>query len=635
MDLRTGRPALVGAVLVAVLAAVLLSRTDLLPPGPHTDYSEIGEGTDLDIQLQYAWAAADYPVAAIPHWDPHPDFGQPLFANPEAFVGHPGFVLGRGGGPQVGMRLLYGLQIVVLLLGGALLGVRLGVPWWLGMACALPLLSTEEWHQRIGVGHLMIIGLTSWPLAMAGTLGGLEAAERGDRTRTALWGALAGLAIGTAFLGGGHYATSFGAFLVALTGWIWMAGVAPTVGIAAVAGIPFLLPGGREWSTVPLEVAAFAVIAWGLWAGRERLRGGITLLLGLALGLFATAGVRLLPAYAVVRMNWRSRPWRKLESQPLDLAPILERWRELALEELLPVAAPWQWLVLLGGLVALMAARRSRAAAALGGAGLLFVLLAWGAGRTMHPWRVLTLIPGLAAINYPGRLQWILLILPWFGWAAVLARGVAGRGERVLLGASLVATALLVGGVRDRALLQPFPEAVDTGLQRAAAVTGVIDGGSDLLLSGTSHRGLIRPGFATGIGFLPLSTPVHEGVGLGHAEAERRPDQGTPDRLDDAVQIGGSTNRWTATAAPGTQVRFAQRDVRGWRCRGGEQVWYPEDDPKDVRQPHRGNNWLRVRVGETGEAECTFHTPRLWLGGLAQVVALGGLLVLWRRRGSG
>ena len=626
------RAALLAGV-VAVALAGALGTTDLLPPGPHTDYAELGAGTDLDIQLEYAWAASDYPAWAIPHWDPHPDFGQPLFANPEAFVGHPAFVLGRAaGGPQTGLRWLYRMQIVILLLGGVALGARLGVPWWLGLAAALPLLSTAEWHQRIGVGHLMIVGLTCWPLAAAGAVGGFDAAGRSDHRRATLWGALAGLAVATAFLGGGHYATAFGVLLILLTGWLWLAGRPGALALAGVAALPFLIPRG-EWSPVPLEIAACAVVGWGLWRGRDRLRGAGLVGVGLGLGLVAGSGARLLPAWRIVRMNWRASPWRELESEPLDLAPLLDVGRELALEQLLPVAEPWHWAILVGGLAALLFVRSDRGLSvpgALGVAGLLFVLLAWGAGRPMHPWRVLTLLPGLAAINYPGRLQWILLILPWFGWAALLARGAAGRGRSGVAACAALAVALAIGA-SDRLWLEPYPEAAATGAPRATEVSQVVIGGSDLLLSGTSALGWIRPGLATGIGFLPLEGPVHRSEALAQAEAPRRPEQGTPDAIDGAVEAVGGANRWTVRAPPGTQVRVVQRDVRGWSCRGGEQISYPEDDPRDVRVPHRGNNWLRVVVGESGVAICTWRTPGLVLGALLQLLAIAALAVLGRR----
>ena len=68
---------------------------------------------------------------------------------------------------------------------------------------------------------------------------------------------------------------------------------------------------------------------------------------------------------------------------------------------------------------------------ALGVAVVVCVLLGWGAGRPMHPWRVATLAPGMSAINYPVRLQWFLLLVPGFGWLRFLAwagvRWSAGR----------------------------------------------------------------------------------------------------------------------------------------------------------------------------------------------------------------
>ncbi|MCO4774251.1 MAG: hypothetical protein KDA24_29765, partial [Deltaproteobacteria bacterium] len=118
MSERVTRWDVLGALVLSLLCVAYLARVDLLPPGPDTDYAEVGEGSDLDIQLEMAWVATSYGAGAVPWWDPYPDFGQPLIANAEAFVGHPGFVLGkRVGDPNAGVLWMYRVQLLVLFLG--------------------------------------------------------------------------------------------------------------------------------------------------------------------------------------------------------------------------------------------------------------------------------------------------------------------------------------------------------------------------------------------------------------------------------------------------------------------------------------------------------------------------------------
>ena len=97
------------------------------------------------------------------------------------------------------------------------------------------------------------------------------------------------------------------------------------------------------------------------------------------------------------------------------------------------------------------------------------------------------------------------------------------------------------------------------------------------------------------------------------------------------LSIEGHLDTWMVRAPVGSQVRVAQRDLKGWRCRGGELVSYPEDDGLGVPTPGRGNNWLRVRVGDAGATVCRWRPPGLWLGVLLQLLALGVLGVAWRR----
>lgn len=637
------RTEIAAALLVSLVIALALGRTDLLPPGPHTDYSEVGEGSDLDIQLEMAWVAARYD--GVPWWDPYPDFGQPLVANAEAFVGHPGFLLGkRGGDPQRGVRWMYSVQILVLMLGACWLAVGLGLPWWTGPPLMLPMLASAEWQERLGIGHLMVVGLTAVPAACAGWL---AAVSLGGSRRFAAVGlaALGGGAVGLGSLAGGHYPTAFTVFALLLASWSWVAG-RWSFALLAVLAVPFGLPAGLAVPSWPGEAAVLAVLAAGLWFGRSRILDGATPLVGFAMGVLATAGWRLVPSFAVVKLNWRAASWRRIEVDPLPWSEFFADGGDRSMEELLRLS-PWGLLGLLVGLALLAAPWVERAqaeqlprvvtplrpAAALACAVGACVLLGWGAGRPLNAWRVATLAPGMAAINYPIRLQWFLLMVPGFAWAALVGRGVwrASR-ERVpaWVGPALV-SGWLVWACADRVQFSPYPEASPTGAARVGGVTGVLTDGSDQPLSRTSWEGWIRPGFATGIGFGYIASPEFDGSGLASGEQERGEGEGWGGPTGSEVAAAGVLDRWTVRGPPGEIVRVAQRDLLGWRCRGGELVRFANDDALRIATPTRGNNWLRVRLGEEGEAVCRWRPPGLWVGALLQLLALVGLAAAVRR----
>jgi hypothetical protein len=636
------RAQLAGALLVSVALTALLGRVQLLPPGPATDYAEVGEGSDLDIQLEMAWVASSYGPGSVAWWDPYPDFGQPLIANAEAFVGHPGFLLGgEEGDPQRGVLWMYRVQLLVLLLGACWLASGLGLPWWTGPPLMLPLLASPEWQERIGMGHLMILGLSAVPAALAGWHGGLVAAAEGRRARGLVVGALGGGAVGLGSLAGGHYPTAFTLFALLLASWGWLAGPRFAAALGALVALPWLLPSSlAEVTPLPVELAVFAVLGAGLWAGRRCVPAAATPLLGFGAGLLAVAGWRLVPSFVVVKLNWRASSWRTVEVEPIPFAAFLGGGEgEGGIETLLRAPAPGLLLVAVLGVVVLTtrlgrppgpaetdparAAREGTAAqatAAVAFAVLVCVLLGWSAGRPLHPWRVATLAPGMSAINYPLRLQWFLLILPGFGLLAAATRAsVTARLPRALVPA--LVSAWLVWTLLDRAQLDPYPAAAPVDIGASERVRGVRIGGDDATLSRTSMQGWVRPRFATGIGFGLLETPPHEDASLGHGEEVREPGEQTPARSAADVTILGVRDTWTVTAPPGSQVRVAQRDLRGWRCDGGTQVTYPNDDALRVPTPLRGNNWLRIEVGPTGTATCRWRPPGLWVGIALQLLA--------------
>ena len=632
--------AVVGAGVLSLALVAYLGQVDLLPPGPTTDYTEVGEGSDLDIQLEMGTVAAGYD--GVPWWDPYPDFGQPLIANAEAFVGHPGFVLGkRPGDPHRGVLWMYRVQLLVLFLGACWLAVGMGLPWWTGPPLVLPLLASPEWQERIGIGHLMVIGLTAWPAAFAAWLAGLRDAHEGRWGRGLWLASLGGGAVALGSLGGGHYPTAFALFALLLASWCWVAEARLSAALVGLMAVPFGLPmGWSEATSWPGEGAVLALLAFGLWRGRSRVAVAAWPLVGFALGLLAVASWRLVPSFVVVKLNWRAASWRSIDVEPVPIAELWSAGTERSVEELLRVPSGVVLPLLVVGLVLLAWRWRegdesrdgvlSSAVAALACASLAAVLLGWSAGRPMHPWRVATLAPGMSAINYPVRLQWLLLVLPGFAWLAWLgSRSWMARVPAWVLPA--LASGLLGWGWLSDGVLQEYPPAQEADVEVRDTVRGVLLGGSSETLSRTSVQGWIRPHFATGIGFGLIETPSHDLEGLGRGEGERREGERFPEATDAEVRIEGRLDTWRVRAPAGSQVRVAQRDLRGWRCRGGELVVYPEDDELGVPTPGRGNNWLRVRVGDEGEAVCSWRPPGLWVGVLLQLLAWGALGVAWRR----
>ena len=579
----------------------------------------------MDNQLEMGWAAADYGPWAIPHWDPAPDYGQPLFANPEGFISHPGFTVGvsLSGSPVHGLRVLYAVQVCVLLLGAAWLGVELGIPWWLGMLCGVPLLVSEEWHQRVATGHFMAIGITAWPALFAGTLRSLGGPAGLPGVLAA---AVGGSALGLAFLGGAHYPTVLGIFLVLCIVWLRVAGPWLGLGLVAVCALPIAM-GANAAAPRYLGPLVFAAIGLaGLIRGRAHLRVAASTLAAVALGVVAGAGVKL-PASALV-MVWSARtrsPW-ELEPTPVDLEGF---WamasRNPSVEQPLWFWSEWTLPLLFVGLVLLavhhLIDRRAEGAPEPRGwwlalAAAMALAVAYGSGRPLSPWLVIAFSPAMAGIDFPIRLQWVLLFVPWFGLCAA-GLSVARRlgGDRAALGAALLAAAWLATDLEDAQL--PILYEPGTPPARSVDIRGISDdsdiahGKLDEILVSASGRGLIRRAVATGIRFGPLDNPLGPGPALARQVAPPGP----------PPAVSGRTNHWTVTGPPGALVEVAQRDIGGWRC-GSTRA------PEDMA-------WLTLTLGPDGRADCVYRTPGLVVGALAQALALGAMAFLVRRRRGG
>ncbi len=617
------RGPLVLSLLAAVSASCWLASWDWIAPGPGAADPGYGAGADWDVQWEMAAAShASYRDGHLPHWDPYPVHGGPILANPEAFTLHPAWVAGALSSPRAGLRALYAFQCLLLMLGMLWLGHALRVPWYLSLACGLALIASAEWRDRLYNGHLMVMGLCAWPACFAALLTAGRDHARGDRWSPVLLGGAAGAALGLASLGGGHYPTAFG--LLAALLLIWSSGaprplLAGLVAVFAAGVLPIQAPAFARWALV---LAGAGIIGVGIWRSERRgsqLRTGG----GLGLGLLAISGFRLVPQMLALGLSGRREAF-ELAAPPLAAMPLAQPWLDpqRILEGYL-YYPPLLLGALLLGLV-LMA----RVSAPLAALGLIFVALGWSCGHTLQPWELVALVPGMTSINSPMRLQWVIPVLGPLGLAAFsLAMARRWLGPRAIH-ALAIPLAIAAWAIFDTPGSPAFPRAEPPDQVTASTrVEGVAPADPERHLAAAAGRGLIHPVYGTAVSFDPLNPPPVDG--LGWAERECGVD-------DDASAVDGSLDRWTIEAPPGTVVALAQRDLPGWRCRGGDLVsaWC-DDGPEGEQPPHQGGRWLRVRIGETGEASCRWRTPGLWPGVLLQLASLAALVaagLLARRR---
>ncbi len=598
-----------------------LATWDWVAPGPGAADPGYGAGADWDVQWEMAAVShASYELGQLPHWDPYPVHGGPILANPEAFTTHPAWILGALSSPRAGLRLLYGFQCLLWMLGLLWLGRLLKVPWYLALACGLGLFASAEWKDRLYNGHLMVMGLCAWPACFAAVLSATEAARARSRWSPPLFGAAAGAALGLANLGGGHYPMAFG--LLAALLMVWSSGVSlgwvlGLVAVFAVGLVPVEAPAAVRWAVV---LAGAAVLAVGVWRSPRRIQQlGATA--GVALGMLAVAGFRLLPQVRALGLSGR-RAELDLSAPPLAALPLSQPWvaPDRVLEGYL-YYPPLLLGALVLGLFLLLRVRPQLAAV-----GLVFLALGWSCGRALQPWELVSLVPGMTSINSPMRLQWVLPVLGPLGLAAfpvVLGRRWLGPRAIHALAIPLAVAAWLVF---DTPGSSPFPpgEAPPT-FTASPEVAGLGPSDPERHLASSAGRGLIHPVYGTAVSFDPLHPPPADG--LAWAEEECAADA-------TSVRVAANLKGWTVAGTPGATVALAQRDLPGWRCRGGALVsaWC-DDGPEGEQPPRKGGRWLRVELGGTGEARCRWRTPGLWPGALLQIAAIGCLLTLgWRAR---
>jgi len=611
------------SLLAAVAVAGWLASWDWIAPGPGAADPGYGPGADWDVQWEMALTShASYRAGQLPHWDPYPVHGGPILANPEAFGLHPAWIAGALASPRIGFRALYAFQCLLLMVGLLALGRALRVPWYLALACGLALIASAEWRDRLYNGHLMVMGLCAWPACFAALLAAGRDRRRLDRWIPLLLGGAAGGALGLSSLGGGHYPTAFGLLAALLLVW---GGGAPRALLAALVAVfaagllPLPVPTAARWVLV---LAGAGVIGAGLWRS-DRRHQQLRTVAGIGIGLLAVSGFRLVPQMLALGLSGRRAAF-ELSAPPLAALPLSQPWvaPERVLEGYL-YYPPLLLAALLLGLIVL-----ARVSPPLSAAALIFVALGWSCGRALQPWELVALVPGMTSINSPMRLQWVIPVLGPLGLAAfAVAMGRRWLGERSIHGLA-IPLAVAAWVVFDTPGSPAFPRSEPAEPVTAArAVAGIAPVDADRHLAAAASRGLIHPVYGTAVSFDPLHPPPDGG--LGWIEQDCAVAEATP--VVDAG-LGG----WTVAAEPGSTVALAQRDLPGWRCRGGSLVsaWC-DDGPEGEQPPHKGGRWLRVRLGESGEARCRWRTPGLWPGILAQlaaVAALAGAAVLSRRR---
>jgi len=581
--------------------------TWLIPPGPQVEDAGYGSGSDWDCQWHYAAVAAgSLQLGASPDWDPYVDFGVPHLGNPENFGQHPAFLLGsRGGDLRHGLLVLVGFALVLLAAGSAWLTHVLGGRWLLGVGAALLVPLSPEWAGRLSQGHLMFLGIAAWPALAAGVLSGLRLVEEGRRADAVAAGALGGMAVGLAAWGGGHYPVVLSSLIVLLlvVGWAvqrrgaWLA-------LALLP--PLFFVEAPRWVRL---IYAVCLIAGLVYAARERLRNvwqSAPVLVGVGLGALATGAAKLLPSAMAASSAG-------LFASGVGGPPDAEigRWQDLVLPSDAAVETPLLlgfagWACVLVVLVFLYRSERV-GRWALATTGIAMFLIGLASGSDLQPWELVGWLPGFGRVNFPQRLQWILLVVGPVGGAVGIsvlidrlprlgphAIGRDGIAAALLLAMLLSVLAALPGRVeQDGGRPAQFPEAA------RSAVTGIAEDGR--LISRSSLDGQIRPRVLCGLGLAPLSDKP---PGLVWAS------RGEP------VLVTAGQSGWALSGPTGATVTLAQRSWPGWSCEGAELL--------DVEF----GEWVSLRIGSSGSATCVWSSPGGTSGWILQALALLVLALL-------
>lgn len=608
-------------VLLPLLAIGFLASTyggiAFVPPISEIERGEeqtYASGADWDRQWEMALVGAEYARRGdLPHWDPYAGGGSPLLANPESFSLHPVFRALAPRSPASAMQGLFATGVVVLLLGLWWLGSLIGIPWPISLMSGLVLILSYEMQARLGSGHLMIIGLCYWPLALASALDASRPdVDRPPRHRMIL-GALAGATVGLAALGGGHYAGVFALLLILLGLWSqvvsWPARIVflltltiPAVVRAEAAHLPLLLVGG------------VAIIGGVAHARREAMRA-VWAGLGVMLGYVAIFGGVAVPALSISRLAGRLRGVSPtLQPNPdLNLADLWTGGTS-QLDTLLFFGPAWAWPLLLVG-TALLVAR----APAIGVPAAAATALGLLATTASAPWELVAWFPGMSAVNYPERLQWAVLVFAPLGLAVPLSfLPSRGRWGAVLVAATLILSVGVLRWVQTEIPAGNPTFSSSTWSSDRPTANGEVRGVTDTAARHLSHSPI--DGAAHPQTELALRFPSPDGddrVPPGTSLVRALPagsDRWPPGEGTVVATLGS----WRVSGPPNSLVEVRQRDIWGWDCGG-------------ARRPAAnltGEAWMRLQLDDDGTVQCTWTSPGFAGGVALQAGAFLGLLAL-------
>jgi hypothetical protein len=629
-------------VLLACAGAWLLNETAWIPAGPGSDHGGLSPGSDWDWRVEMSLASQSYAAAGeAPHWNPHPAFGEPLLANPESFVRHPAWRATGERGWRLGLASIQAVHLFVLFLGLGLLGRALGLSGLGAAATGVVLVTSYEWVTRLVSGHLFVLGVCVWPMAVAATLYSLRE-ER--RAQSLGWAALAGAALGLASLAGGHYSMPIGLMIVAWILWAEGAGALSLVP-ALLLFMPLLSPQGPPAGRWVLEAACFAAVVAGLVRGKIHKQQLLTGL-GVVGGLLAVAGPTILQSRVALAGGNRLVAW---SLQARDRLPAEFTWDNVfhmgQIEGYLHLESPTVWFWAAVGCAGLMV--RSW------GLGTVVVALlgaAWTSGHAWKPWSFVTALPGSAAMVEHMRFQLPVLVFPALGLLCLAWLGTRRFASERAADAVAVALGFALGGL---SFVHPHADQPqDSTPLVSEPLSGVlvrtlID--DQRPLSDAPGAGDVRFRRAI-LEYEPLAPPAVAGDALAWTIAD-----GAFAPLPGGSRVEARGGDWRVSAPPGTVAVFAQRDLTGWRC-NGDQVLdeslltedYPrfEDSPDNLPpegQPIEyrpteigsGSRWLVARVPDSGELRCRWVTPGAVAahgGRLAGILLVAGLFGIARRR---
>ncbi len=630
-------------LVAAVLATAHLDRRGWIPQGPGEAELGYSGGDDWDARMHTAMLGiAGARRGTLVHWDPYSAFGAPAIANPESFLLHPAWIVGTASGTWYsGLSALYLTSLGLLILGGVLLARRLGLPALVGLLAPLFVVVSMEWVARLGSGHLFVLGVGAWPVAIAAADAAMEPG-RGRWSRMGL-AALGGAVLGVGLLFGGHYILPMGVVLAFLVVW---GSDQPPIRVAALAAlllVPLLGRGAHPIGRPILEAALVGVLLWGM---ARRPLDRVEAAVGVGVGTVAGAGAML-----VVAARAFSQQGRLAWGAPASTKDLLEGtpfWadQQPALEQIVHLPSLAWWVVVAVGVAGLLARKPAIGLVVLAGAAAALTQ-----GSPWKPWRLWAGLPGTSALTEQARWSWVLLVMAVLGVPALAAslaeRWVPERTPRrpAAVVGIVAAVAIALGWwvhaaspfeLTRRHAPAPAPLASPPG-----EVHSVLHDKAHPLslapLEGTAR--VRRESFEYG----EMTPPIQA---IGWRMVNR-----CPAPLDSSATVTASVEAWDVEAPDGSVVSLAQRSVPGWRCEGAEPIdGWEHADPAcrwerpahvlggddDLGRPAPEQSWLTLRMGPEGRATCRWVSPgwergvQLQVGALLLMVGFG--VGAWRER---